>query len=219
MKIYVGQAGSKRILKEVSDRQLGRMHTAYDWKNPRIGFPWALDNGAYSYWTRGLPFDGPRFERCLRKVRPELRPDFGIIPDIVAGGLHSLLFSLAWLPRLPHGWPWYFAVQDGMKTQDLEPYITLFGGLFVGGTLEWKLDTAKEWVAYAHKNGLPCHIGRVGTTERYLWADEIGADSVDSVTPVIARGSKIGRDDKLHYIDSYRAQTKLPREQVLAVNP
>jgi hypothetical protein len=59
-----------------------------------------------------------------------------------------------------------------------------FDGLFVGGTLPWKLATAAEWVRVGHAINLPVHIGRVGTGKRVRWAKRIGADSIDSALPL-----------------------------------
>ena len=55
-----------------------------------------------------------------------------------------------------------------------------FDGIFVGGTVKWKIKTGEEWVRLAHDHKLPCHIGRVGVFKRIVWAKRIGADSIDS---------------------------------------
>lgn len=199
--LYSGNEGSLAGLAEVSARGMGRLVTAAGWKNPKPGLPWCLDNGAFSAYRQGRPFDGPLFERVLRKVPSHHRPDFAVIPDIVAGGLNSLLFSLAWLPRLPHGWPWYLAVQDGMTEQDVEPYVCQVAGLFVGGTLEWKHATAERWVAFARRHQLKVHVGRVGSVPDLAWAERIGADSADSTT--------WARNGAYHKVDAARAQARL----------
>jgi len=85
-----------------------------------------------------------------------------------------------------HGYtaPLYLAVQDGMTTDDLLPFIPKLAGLFVGGTLEWKVATGESWVAFAHAHGLLAHIGRCGATDRIGWAKRINADSIDSCVPL-----------------------------------
>lgn len=208
MRVYVGGAGARAALKIMKRDQLGRMVTAVSYKHPIQGIPWALDNGAYSAWRQGKPFDAAQFLKAFAKAfHGDPEPDFVVVPDIVAGGLKSLRFSNAWATSLDK-WPHlYLAVQDGMTRNRVKPHLDLYDGLFVGGTLEWKLKTAEAWVTLAHQYGLPAHIGRVGTYERLAWAQRIGADSVDSSTFV--QGHANGRSYKLHRPVSARLQQRL----------
>lgn len=57
-------------------------------------------------------------------------------------------------------------------------------GVFVGGSMAWKLATAPRWTKFAHERGMPCHVGRVGTAKRVRWAARIGVDSIDSSLPL-----------------------------------
>lgn len=114
-------------------------------------------------------------------------PDFLVLPDIVGGGLASLELSLSWLPRLSGVAPPYLAVQDGMPEEAVSRSCAGITGIFVGGTLQWKLRTAAAWVALAHRLEMRCHIGRVGTVDRLRWARRIGADSIDSSLPLWSR--------------------------------
>lgn len=153
-----------------------------------------------------LDFDADRFVRVLRKIPPSQRPDFAVVPDLVAGGLRSLAFSLQWLngssrPALPHGWPWYLAVQDVMRPGDVEPHVRNVSGLFVGGSLDWKHTNAEEWVAWGHERGLRVHIGRVYQLPHIKWAERIGADSVDS--------TGWARNDRYDIVEAARAQRTL----------
>jgi hypothetical protein len=131
-------------------------------------------------------FDAGAYVRSLDRVDG---PDFAVVPDIVAGGMRSLDFSLGWVDRLRGVAPLYLAVQDGMAAADVVPVARHFAGLFVGGTLPWKIRTGGEWVTLAHRLGLPCHVGRVGTFRRVLWAKRIGADSIDSCLPLWSRAN------------------------------
>ena len=194
MKVYVGQTRSTRLLAKLRELGFGEMTVRSEWPPRRA--PWALDNGAFTDWKAKRPFDERTFLRVLDRMHearddagpPDIpAPDFLVVPDIVAGGLNSLGFSLKWGERLRRrGWcgPLYLAVQDGMERADVVPYVHLFQGLFVGGTLRWKLKTAEEWIALARLRGLPCHIGRVGTAPRVRWARRIGASSIDSALPL-----------------------------------
>ncbi len=166
-------------------RNYGLMITPVDWRysNAKRWRYWALDNGAFANWKQKKPFDGLKYERTIRAKLPksETSPDFITLPDVVGQGEQSLRFSMEWHAKLQDlDYPWYFIVQDGMTREDVERIIKDVDGLFVGGTLKWKIKTGESWVEMAHRHGIPCHIGRVGTRRRVLWAKRIGCDSLDS---------------------------------------
>ena len=69
-----------------------------------------------------------------------------------------------------------------MEIADVVDIIKDFDGIFVGGTVKWKISTGENWVKLAHKTNIPCHIGRVGIFKRIVWAKRIGADSIDSTS-------------------------------------
>lgn len=148
--------------------------------------PWFYDNGAFRDWTAGKRFRADKFLRdCDRIMCNRLEPDFLVVPDKVAGGVDSLYESLSWVPRLYGVAPLYIAVQDGMTAADVAPYMRHFDGVFVGGELPWKMQTAASWREFAHARGKPVHVGRVGNIRRLTWARlEVRADSVDSSFPL-----------------------------------
>jgi hypothetical protein len=120
------------------------------------------------------------------RARRRRHPRPAALADVVAGGIRSLDFSLAWLPRLPAEWPWYLAVQDGMTAANVAPVLGRFAGLFLGGTTAFK-RTAPAWCAQAHGAGRRFHYARAGTPARLAHACEIGADSLDSAFPMWTR--------------------------------
>jgi hypothetical protein len=71
-----------------------------------------------------------------------------------------------------------------MTKADVAPVLPRFAGVFVGGSLPWKIATGAAWVSFAYRNAKPCHVGRVGTARRVAWARRIGADSIDSSLPL-----------------------------------
>jgi hypothetical protein len=109
-------------------------------------------------------------------------PYLAVVPDVVAGGMESLEFSLRWMERLPK-WPWYLAVQDGMKPVDVARHLNGFAGIFLGGTDAFK-GTAPAWRGLATENGIRFHYGRAGTPAKIEHAKEVGADSLDSAFPL-----------------------------------
>ena len=139
-----------------------------------------LDNGAFDAWQHDTPWDSIAYEFRLRNcLDMGITPYVAVTPDIVANGCESLQFSLAWIKNLPSGWPWYLAVQDGMRLVDVEEKLHLFSGIFLGGTDKFKLS-AYKWCALAHKHQKKFHYGRAGTIRKLRHAIRIGADSLDS---------------------------------------
>jgi len=165
------------------------------------GEPYGLDNGAFSAWRKGRPWEpGPFLRLVERSLALPYPPAVAVTPDVVAGGLRSLEFSLAWRDRLPDEVPWYLAVQDGMTPADVAPHAGRFAGVFLGGTDAFK-RTVAEWREFSRGAGLPLHWGRCGTARRAREAVAVGVDSLDSVTPVL----KIGEGRK-HLMDRFEAE-------------
>jgi hypothetical protein len=149
--------------------------------------PWAYDNGAFVDWRASKPFASEAFLADLRELQEAgSQPDFVVLPDRVAEGVHSLRLSLGWLDRLRElqlcSWPLYLAVQDGMSRGDI-PWGEV-DGIFVGGTVEWKTATVDGWTRAAHQHSVPCHYARCGTRRKVLHAKSIGCDSLDSSLPL-----------------------------------
>lgn len=71
-------------------------------------------------------------------------------------------------------------------------------GIFVGGSIAWKLDTMSSWAKLAHRLGIGCHVGRIGTPGRMILAHLAGVDSIDSTTWVQRNGCLE------HHIKEYR---------------
>jgi len=187
MKVYCGSTAGVGMLTYLKKKDYGLMLNPLSWKYSQNSvFPWqywALDNGAYKAYTDGMEFDENRFLKTLYEKLPksEMVPDFIVVPDLVGKGQESLTFSLKWIEKLKGLiYNWYLAVQDGMEIDEIEKVIDKFDGIFVGGTVKWKVKTGEYWVKLAHKHSKPCHIGRVGVFRRIVWAKRIGADSIDS---------------------------------------
>jgi len=183
--VYIGQTRSRSLIKRLTEFGFGEMCVRGEFPPKRM--PYAFDNGAYKDWRTGTVFAAREFMQEVEKIQSSgTRPDFVVVPDIVAGGLESLKFSSCWVGRLIGTGPLYLAVQDGMNSDNVVAAVQThpYAGLFVGGTLKWKVRTGKVWVDLAHSMGLLCHIGRVGTRDRTRWARRIGADSIDSALPL-----------------------------------
>lgn len=162
------------------------------------GFPYALDNGAWTAFQHGSSWDGLAFQRALTRFGKDA--DFVVAPDIVAGGMASLAKSLEWLPRLLSCTEQVLlAVQDGMVFPDLAPHVGPRVGVFVGGSTEWKLPAIRAWGPWCARMGVWCHVGRVNTIRRIRSCGMAGVTSFD--------GSSASRYSKtLPFLDEARRQ-------------
>ena len=187
MVVYTGDTKSKKFIKQLAARGWGRV-LIFDKVKLYDGEPWALDNGAYHFWRRGIAFDGHAFLDRIQKFKEWAVsvPDFLVLPDIHRGGFKSVLETAKWLPTIQGmalGWPLYFAVQDGMRFVDLEPFAEEISGLFLGGSDRFKAETRK-WVLWGHENGLKVHYGRCSTPRKVKHAYATDCDSLDSAHPL-----------------------------------
>lgn len=186
MRVYVGQTRSRKLIAQLVEVGIGECTSRGEWPPRRR--PCFQDNGAFGDWKSGRDFDTAAFlSDCTSANEDPCPPDFSVCPDLVAMGLASLAFSLRWLDAYAASFPalrWYLAVQDGMTEPDVRAVAHQFAGIFVGGTLPWKVATGAAWVRLAHELNIPCHVGRVGTVKRVRWAQRIGADSIDSALPL-----------------------------------
>jgi hypothetical protein len=141
------------------------------------GFKYALDNGAWTAFCQKQPFDEKAFLEVYSKLGA--RADFVVLPDIVAGGLGSLAFSMKWRAELVEKCPQLLAVQDGIDVNDIGPLVGPHLGIFVGGTDKWKEQTMNDWGHCARERGAYFHVGRVNTRRRIHLCEAAGTDSFD----------------------------------------
>jgi hypothetical protein len=178
---YASRTGTRRNLDALRRAGWRLMVSARGPLRPER-FGYALDNGAWTAFQRGEPFDVPAFDRAVALLGPGA--DWIVLPDIVAGGLASLRFSLDWLDTLRgrpglRGARYLLAVQNGMEPAHVAALIGPEIGIFVGGDTPWKLATMAAWAALAHERGAICHVGRVNTARRVRLCAAAGADSFD----------------------------------------
>jgi hypothetical protein len=124
-------------------------------------------------------FDEAVYQQRLDRAYKVGTPYMAVLPDVVAGGMQSLDYSLSWIDRVPKVWPWFLAVQDGMTPADVAPALASVSGIFLGGTNQFK-RTAPEWARLAHDAGKLFHYARAGTKRKLVHAFMSQADSLDS---------------------------------------
>ena len=204
MKMYTS-TGTRELIRKCNAHNIGLLMVDV-WRDPNRWPYFAVDNGCFAAWNRQEEWNPAPFLNILHRCKREgRRPDFIVIPDIPLSG-ESLAFSRLWMPVLSRqfpDFPHYLAVQDGMSPPDIEPLLGGIQGIFVGGSMDWKLETMPSWVKFSHTHGIQCHIGRIGPIRRMMMCELAGADSIDSTTWVQRRG---GID---RYIGGYKAQTRL----------
>lgn len=177
---YASRTGTKRNLDAM--RQNGwRLLVSAKGVLRTEGFKYCLDNGAWSAFTSGQPFDDYAFQKAFELLGEAA--DFVVVPDIVCGGLASLEFSLKWLDRL-QGSPakLLIATQNGIKPDDVREYLSPAVGLFVGGDTSWKLKSVHSWSVLARRRNCHLHVGRVNSAKRIDLCARAGAHSVDGTS-------------------------------------
>lgn len=183
MNIYHGQTSPNAIEK---CREAAPSHThGYEWVSGYMvdhDAPWILDNGAFAAYRDNEPWCADDFAECLGRIPSMPRePEFVILPDVVTDPNATERRAKKWASLINHRTA--YPCQNGISPEDAVALAdeTDSDVLFIGGTVEWKRKRAAEFVTAAHESGLDCHIGRPGDL---VWADEIGADSVDTTTIV-----------------------------------
>lgn len=199
MIVFVGQSAGAPTIARLRAQGFGECTLPEEWPPRRA--PWFFDNGAFRAWQRGIrktgkpePWRARPFLRVLRAIErgESPAPLFIVLPDMVGAGLASLALSMRWRDRCRRAAPVYLAVQDGMTAADIEPLAALLDGLFVGGTLAWKIATGDAWADLAARLGIGCHIGRCGGIARVGWAKRMQARhpklclSIDSSLPLFS---------------------------------
>lgn len=199
---YASSTGTRRTQDALRTAGWGLMVSA-KWRLRTEGFErWCYDNGAWWSHSHGQPFDEVAFLKGYELVGRGA--DFAVLPDIVAGGMRSLDYSLAWRDRLGAPLcPLLLAVQDGMGVADVAGLVGKHLGIFIGGTTEWKEATLPQWGRLARERGAHLHVGRVNTARRVALCAMAGADSID--------GTSVSRFVKtLPLIDNAIRQWALP---------
>lgn len=178
---YASNTGTKRNLEALRFHGW-RLLLTPDNPTPRPHLKHGIDNGAWWAHRNAKPFREAPFESLVE--RHGASSDFVVIPDIVAGGMDSLNFSLKWIPRLLHLKKILLPVQDGMDIFSVVDVLHRFSnvGIFLGGSTEWKLKTMFQWGVVAATVKRHYHVGRVNTMRRIRLAAEAGADSFDGTS-------------------------------------
>jgi hypothetical protein len=156
--------------------RLGHLIGPGGWRTPLPDY--ALDNGRFSVWRKGLEWDERAFWALCDKAAAHLiRPRWVVVPDVVAEPDATFRWWAEWAPRLRKNFPAWklaLAVQDGM-TAELVRAHTDPDLVFVGGTDRFKWGTLGHWCGHFAR----VHVGRVNAYHRLWECWQAGAESVD----------------------------------------
>jgi len=164
----------------ISPRYLeGNGWKAQCWTDGTVA-PYAIDNGAWTAYSQGIPFEEELFLRTLDAVGDGA--EWICIPDIVAHP-DSLAFSLSWMPRMLARYEHVLLpVQNGMTPAQIAPLIGPRVGIAVGGDDDWKLGTIYLWAQLARKHNAHCHVLRVNSQKRIRHCMIWGAQTADGLS-------------------------------------
>lgn len=156
---------------------LGHLYSPGSQRGPYSHLPYALDNGRFSCWSRGVEWDESAYiallEWAFMAGREGQRPTWALVPDVVADREGTLREWDRWVPVVKSfGYKLAFAVQDGMLAADVPTEADV---VFVGGSTAWKWLQAPYWCQHFPR----VHIGRVNSYHRLVFAERCGAESVD----------------------------------------
>lgn len=192
--MYASRTGTKKNLAALRQHGWRLLVSATGaWRNE--GFPYALDNGAWTYAQKGLPFDGGRFMELVSFMGHG--SDWIVLPDVVGDSDATARMTDEWLPRLA-GYKTLAVIQDGAEESHMDRLFGLVHGFFLGGSDEYKLASIDRWGAFAKERGAYYHVGRVNSEKRIRLCEQAGADSVDGTsatrfcknTPRLTRASR-----------------------------
>lgn len=193
MQAYASRTGTKTTIAAMRAAGWGELVSPVQTYQSPPNLRYVIDNGAWSQFQyrlkwlesrEGPPpaeFDHAGFAQLVEKWGEGA--DWTALPDIVAGGVRSLAFSLDWKPWALARTPLVLLpVQDGMDPHHVEHLLGPRVGVFLGGSTEWKIGTMEAWGALCSRRGAHYHVARVNTADRVRRAQICGADSIDGTS-------------------------------------
>lgn len=183
LQAYASRTGTRRNLAALRTAGWGLFVSAAG-VHRHEGFRFWIENGAWSWWRKGLPFQPAPFETLLNLHAHDPLCEAIVAPDIVCGGRESLTLTLSWFDQLLELGPRvYIPVQPGIPPAEIAARLGPRVGVFIGGDSAWKEETAAFWARLAHEQGALCHVGRVNTARRLAICQAAHVDSFDGSGP------------------------------------
>ena len=208
--VYFGDTGKKTFVSGMQDRRVGKLHAATE-THPKtkkvrsLPLPtahslksvewWVLDNGAWGN-RNGTDWSYTAFQESLEKLydrydesSEDRLPDFVVLPDRPFRGKESMEYAHKFADLMDKYslLRFYMAVQENMPEAQVQAIVDQYpriDGIFLGGGNAMKGNMGQRWADFAHENNMPLHYARAGTVRKLAHAIEIGADSIDSTSPI-----------------------------------
>ena len=187
------------------------------WADP-WPLPFALDNGAYTYYKKGIPFDKTKFALMLSRVRTwknyylrDYKPLFLVVPDVVGEAQLTINNWQSLAPILGKEFKLALAIQDGMDERVIEKLDIKPHAIFIGGTLKWKLEQieSKKWNMVSGW----LHAGRIYSRDHLELCKDCGVDSIDS-TAFFREGSNPVNNKTLASLIEFLERHPNPRQGI-----
>ena len=151
---------------------LGHLYSIKDRRGPFEHLPYAMDNGRFPCWANDIVWDEDEYLEFLGYYQGK-GAMWSLVPDTVGDPYKTIEMWDTWAPKLfDMGFTLAFAVQDGMTERSVPSEAKV---IFVGGSTDWKWDTAPMWAAKFPR----VHIGRVNTYGKLVRCAKLGVESVD----------------------------------------
>lgn len=165
--------------------RLGHLYSPGAQRGPYLHFPYALDNGAYSCWTRRTNTwheekwlqQEPEWKKLIAWGNFERqRPLWAIVPDVVGNGDATLERWGKYAHFISNfGIPLAIAVQDGMTVEQVRALVPAPAVVCIGGTDEWKWLTVEAWAKAFPRT----HLLRCNAPNRLDYLLNLGIESCD----------------------------------------
>lgn len=135
---------------------------------------WAADNGCFKAGWQPEPW-----LKWLDSRRGFPRNLWAVVPDKVGDCVETRAMWDQWSGEVvSRGFRAAYVLQDGCTVGDVPWSET--SAVFIGGSTAWKFsDRVRSIIREARVRGIWCHMGRVNSRRRIMYASEIGCDSVD----------------------------------------
>ena len=164
---------------------IGHMYSPGAQRGPWEWLPYALDNGAFSCWDREQNvFDftawaakEAEWKRLLFWAQSvAIQPMWAIVPDVPGNAEETIKQWSKYAPIVERAHiPLAVAVQDGMDAATVRALSPPPLVVAVGGTTEWKWQTAEEWC----RNFSRVHVLRCNSPTKLPMLEKWGCESCD----------------------------------------
>jgi hypothetical protein len=152
--------------------RLAHLHSCERISQPKLGIPWALDNGVFGAFTSGREWSEEPLYRFL-DAYAGWKPLWVVVPDSVGNRGKTLeMWNDHATAISAFGVPLAFAAQDGMTPEDVPSNADI---VFIGGSTSWKWRSLPMWTEHFPR----VHVGRVNSHRLLEMAEGNGAESCD----------------------------------------